>query len=247
MQQHYEQYTAEDHEVWSILFERQRDNLLDKACKAYLNCLEELSGVLHSRAIPNFRELDASLMARTGWSIEVVPGLIPASDFFALLSWRRFCSSTWLRSRAMLDYLEEPDMFHDIFGHVPLLAHPGYADFMQELGKLGVKHQHDPQGLQQLENLYWFTVEFGLVSGTKGPEIYGAGIASSFGESKLIYTDKVEIVDFDLERILDNGFVKSEMQGRYYALPKLEALFDILEEVDRCLSAKRKPRPASMR
>jgi len=105
-----------------------------------------------------------------------------------------------------MDYLEEPDMFHDIFGHVPLLAHPGYADFMQELGKLGVKHQHDPQRLQQLENLYWFTVEFGLICGANGPEIYGAGIASSFGESRLIYTDEVEILDFDLERILDNGF-----------------------------------------
>ncbi len=130
MNQHYEHYTKADQEVWKLLFTRQAENLANKACREYLRALEVLEPVLNANAIPRFPELDSVLMRTTGWTIEVVPGHIPVNDFFDLLARRRFPSSTWLRNKEQLDYLEEPDMFHDIFGHIPLLVDPSYADFM---------------------------------------------------------------------------------------------------------------------
>ena len=122
MKQHYDNYSETDHNVWQTLFERQTNNLQDKACQDYLDCLQILSPVLHANRIPDFDELDEVLGNQTGWTIEVVPGHIPVRDFFALLAQKKFPSSTWLRSMDQLDYLEEPDMFHDIYGHIPLLA-----------------------------------------------------------------------------------------------------------------------------
>ena len=134
MIQQYDKYKQEDHEVWKILFERQVENLQDKASSMYIDCIKNMSSVLNAKQIPDFRKLDDFLLAKTGWSIEVVKGLIPVDDFFELLSNKRFPSSTWLRSRAQLDYLEEPDMFHDIFGHVPLLINEEYSALMHQIG-----------------------------------------------------------------------------------------------------------------
>jgi phenylalanine-4-hydroxylase len=143
MIQQYDKYKQEDHAVWKILFDRQVDNLQDKASSMYMNSLNTMSTVLNAKQIPDFRRLDDFLLAKTGWSIEVVKGLIPVDDFFELLSNKRFPSSTWLRSRAQLDYLEEPDMFHDIFGHVPLLINEEYSDLMHQIGKLSKTRKYD--------------------------------------------------------------------------------------------------------
>ena len=163
MKQIFENYTNEDHEVWKILFERQKENLNDKACSEYLVALEEMKEVLHPNSIPRFTDLNSWFAQRTGWEIHCVPGLIPVDEFFELLAQKKFCSSTWLRLKSQLDYLEEPDMFHDIFGHVPLLSLPMYSKFMHEFGKLGVAHKDNPEIQIYLQRLYWFTIEFGLI------------------------------------------------------------------------------------
>jgi len=163
MKQEYKLYKEEDQLVWKMLFERQVENLQDKSCKAYLSCLEIIKGVLNSKQIPDFKRMNAKLTESTGWSIEVVPGLIPVEDFFRLLAQRKFSASTWVRKMDQLDYLEEPDMFHDVFGHIPLLAEPKFAQFMKDFGDLGVEFIDDEEVVIQLQRLYWFTIEFGLI------------------------------------------------------------------------------------
>lgn len=163
MKQQFENYTKEDFLVWKTLFERQEENLEDKSCKEYLDCLEAMGEVLNADAIPNFDELNNVLKSKTGWTVEVVPGLIPVDEFFVLLSQQKFCSSTWLRKMKQLDYLEEPDMFHDIFGHIPLFMDKQFADFAKKMGDLGVKYAHNEEILIQLQRIYWFTIEFGVV------------------------------------------------------------------------------------
>ena len=236
MKQHYDNYTSENHEIWGLLFDRQLENLQDKACQDYLNCIDTLQDVHHGRAIPNFRELDSKLWATTGWTIEVVKGLIPVKEFFELLSRRRFCSSTWIRRRDQLDYLEEPDMFHDIFGHIPLLANPTYANFMQKFGEIGMKHSHNPQAVIKLERLYWFTIEFGLLWENDQTRIYGAGIMSSYGESKQIFETDMTVHPFNIEAILNKSFRKDVMQTEYFAIESFEQLFESLGKAEEVLA-----------
>ncbi len=233
MKQLYDNYTAEDHAIWKILFDRQVKNLQEKACPEYLDSLAELYPNMNNNEVADFRKVVKSL-AKNGWEIEVVKGLIPVEDFFQLLAQKRFCSSTWLRSREQLDYLEEPDMFHDTFGHIPLLMNPTYASFMEEFGKLGVRYLHDEGALTALQRLYWFTIEFGLMKGDEKPWIYGAGVLSSFGEVNHIYENPdVEVLDYNVEQICHNHFVNSEIQMRYYAIDSFDQLFDSLKEMER--------------
>lgn len=236
MHQKYEQYSAEHQLVWQLLFARQAANLTDKVSPAYLDSLYAMSDVLNEKAIPSIEKLNEALNHRNGWRIIVVPGLIPVNDFFALLAQRRFCSSTWLRQLSQLDYLEEPDMFHDIFGHVPLLWDPGYAQFMQQVGLLGVKYAQHPEAVAMLERLYWFTIEFGLVaSHEQAPLIYGAGIISSFGETNSIFTTSANIEPFVLQDVLHHPFEKDHLQNVYYLIPSLEELYGILPAVEKML------------
>lgn len=232
MIQEYHKYTPEDFEVWKLLFERQEKNLQDKACKSYLNSLNELSEVLKADEVPNFNELNKVLSAKNGWSIEVVPGLIPVEDFFELLEQKKFCSSTWLRSKTQLDYLEEPDMFHDIFGHIPLLMDESYSNFAQKLGEVGVKNINNKEVVLQLQRLYWFTIEFGLKKGTDKTEIYGAGIMSSFGESNYIYETNTEIIPFNFSSVINRPFKTDEIQSLYYEIESYDELYNTLNEFD---------------
>jgi phenylalanine-4-hydroxylase len=231
--QHHDRYTAADHQVWNILFERQKTNLQDKAHPRYLACLSDLGEVLNGDGIPQFDHLSDTLEARTGWRIEVVPGLIPVPDFLDMLAAKRFPSSTWLRRMDQLDYLEEPDMFHDIFGHVPLLADTRYADLMHRIGLLGQRLGHTDLVLEGIERLYWFTIEFGLTQHNDQTRIYGAGILSSFGETNAIFAPDAELHQqpFVSDRVLDQPFRKDELQQQYYILDRWEELF----ETDRCL------------
>ncbi len=235
MQQHHEKYLPTDHETWQILFERQVLNLQDKACSQYLGSLAQLAPELGALEIPRFEELDRRLKAATGWEIEVVPGLIPVAEFFDLLSQRRFCSSTWVRKRSQLDYLEEPDMFHDIFGHVPLLIDPVYAGFMERFGAIGKRFAGNLQAEAQLERLYWFTIEFGLLIEGSKPTIFGAGILSSYGESKQIFNSGIGILPFDIEAVLGHAFRKEVMQTEYYALESIAQLAESLDRVEQNL------------
>ena len=225
MKQLYEIYTDEDLVVWSTLFNRQLDNLNNKASKDYLFALEEMRSVLNADKLPNFEEINGWFSSKTGWQIECVPGLIPVDQFFELLAEKKFPSSTWLRSMEKLDYLEEPDMFHDVFGHVPLLSNFEYSEFIHQFGKLGKSFISNQEKLLQLQRLYWFTIEFGLImEGTK-LRIYGAGILSSFGESNSsLYSNEIERLDFDLMTILDTNFCTSEMQTNYFIIDSLMSL-----------------------
>ncbi|TVR18222.1 MAG: phenylalanine 4-monooxygenase [Balneolaceae bacterium] len=235
MTQDYSKYTDEDRNVWKTLFERQQKNLPGKAHPEYLKCLNQLSDVLHPGKIINFNELNECLMAENGWSVVVVPGLIPVDDFFKLLSEKKFCSSTWLRKMDQLDYLEEPDMFHDIFGHIPLLMNSNYARFVEEFGKLGVEYGHNKTIEKQLQRLYWFTVEFGLIRQNQDTQIYGAGIISSAGETDHIFEDDIEVLPYDVEKVVNNDFITSEIQTRYYEIETFEQLFNSVVKLQQSL------------
>lgn len=231
LSQDYSKYTSEDTKVWSTLFNRQLKNLPGKAHPEYLRCLEELKDVLNPNFIPDFDKLNEKLKAENGWSIVVVPGLIPVDQFFKLLSEKKFCSSTWLRRMDQLDYLEEPDMFHDIFGHIPLLMNKNYAEFVQQFGQLGVEFGHNKVIEKQLQRLYWFTIEFGLIKQNDETRIYGAGIISSSGESNHIFEDDITVSDYDVEKVLNNDFITSEIQTQYYEIESFEQLFLSVKEL----------------
>ena len=237
MKQQFEKYTAEDFKVWETLFSRQLENLKDKSAAKYLTCLNSMSSVLYPDSIPRFDDLNSVLEENTGWTLEVVPGLIPVKDFFELLSQKKFCSSTWLRSMDQLDYLEEPDMFHDIFGHIPLFMDQEYADFAEKIGKLGVMYQNSEEILTELQRIYWFTIEFGLIHGVK-TEIYGAGIMSSFGETNLIYGGENEILPFNLDEIISTDFCNSEIQTKYFILDTFQGLYDAIDLYEVSLSQR---------
>jgi phenylalanine-4-hydroxylase len=230
MKQQFENYTTEDFKVWKTLFERQVDNLRGKSCENYLMCLNDLESVLNSESIPRFEELTKLLKNKTGWEIEVVPGLIPVEDFFELLSNKKFCSSTWLRTMAQLDYLEEPDMFHDIFGHIPLFMNKEYADFAQKMGEIGVKYKHSEKILVELQRIYWFTIEFGLIKSENMHQIYGAGIISSFGETNIINSEGTDIRSFSLNEIINADFCNSEIQTKYYSIESFDQLYQSFDE-----------------
>ena len=225
MKQHFNNYTPEDFDVWKVLFERQQLNLKTKACKEYLDALDDMQEVLHSESIANFSEVNPWLEKRTGWTIHTVPGLIPVDEFFQLLANKKFCSSTWLRTKQQLDYLEEPDMFHDTFGHIPLLSNEVFSDFMHEFGKLGVSVMHSEEKLLMLQRLYWFTIEFGLIN-QNGLKIYGAGIVSSYGESNLALGNEVEKITFDIEQVLQENFRTDIVQNKYFVIESFEELFE---------------------
>ena len=225
MKQEYKLYKEEDQLVWKTLFDRQVENLQDKSCTAYLSCLEIMKGVLNSKQIPDFNLLNSKLTGSTGWSIEVVPGLIPVEDFFRLLAQRKFSASTWVRKIDQLDYLEEPDMFHDIFGHTPLLADPKFAQFMKDFGDLGVEFIDDDEVVVQLQRLYWFTIEFGLIY-ENGPKVYGAGICSSFGETIHSLSANVEVVPFSLGQVINTEFKTDVVQTLYFELESFDQLFE---------------------
>lgn len=225
MTQEFEKYTRQDLKVWKTLFERQKENLSEKACPEYLEALQKMEEVLNPDEIPRFTKMNLWFADHTDWQIEVVPGLIPVEDFFRLLSQKKFPSSTWLRSIEQMDYLEEPDMFHDIFGHVPLLSNPVFSDFMENFGKVGCSVLDDPERVLELQRLYWFTIEFGLI-GSKNPKIYGAGILSSFEETiRSVEHKEVKRKHFDLQEIRNKMFFTDRVQDTYFTIADFEELF----------------------
>jgi phenylalanine-4-hydroxylase len=225
MKQEFEKYTQEDRDVWKILFERQIKNLQGKSSDHYLNALDSMKEVLNADSMPNFKDITTWFESSTGWEIYCVPGLIPVDEFFILLSEKKFPSSTWLRSMEKLDYLEEPDMFHDVFGHIPLLCNPIFSNFIHEFGKLGKSLIHDEEKLLMLQRLYWFTIEFGLIQ-EQEVKIYGAGIMSSFGEAISSLKPETEKKKFVLEEVLNMEFITTEMQSFYFVIDSLEELFE---------------------
>ena len=231
--QRYDSYTATDYRIWRLLAQRQMEALQPVAAAEYLHCLRELYPILSPEHPPRFSDLNRALRGAHGWSIEVVKGFLPVDEFFELLSRRRFCSSTWLRKEHQLDYLEEPDMFHDIFGHIPLYLNQDYADFAQKLGALGVRYAADEEKITQLQRLYWFTIEFGVIRQDADVKVYGAGICSSPQETRHVFENQeVEILDFDLDRVMAQDFVIDKVQMRYFAIDSFASLYAAVDELE---------------
>lgn len=233
MVQEYDNYKAEDHKVWQTLFERQVDYIPGKVTDIYTESLQEMYPAMQPNRIPRFSELDKVLEKHTGWNMHVVPGLIPVDQFFDLMNRKRFVSSTWLRRMDQLDYLEEPDMFHDVFGHVPLLMNQTFSDFIQRYTDLAMKHLDNRNVLAGMERVYWFTIEFGLMhEQDRNNMIYGAGIISSYGETKHVHYDDIEIRDFDIKRIFQTPFKTDDIQSFYYSVKDFDTLYHSIEELE---------------
>lgn len=223
--QGWEQYTAQEHGVWKTLFERQSRLMAGRACDSFVQGMAQLP--IGADQIPDFRRLSDTLMARTGWQIVAVPGLVPDEVFFEHLANRRFPAGNFIRKPHELDYLEEPDVFHDVFGHVPLLMHPVMADYIQAYGVGGLRAQKLGV-LDKLARVYWYTVEFGLVQQSDGLKIYGAGIASSATESVFALDDaSPNRVHFDLERVMRTRYRIDDFQETYFVLDNLADLLEL--------------------
>ncbi len=220
--QDYARYTADDQWVWRTLFERQLQLLPAVASRRFLDGLPRVK--FQAGRIPAFAATNPLLDRATGWSLVAVPGIVDDRTFFALLAARRFPATTWLRTPAQLDYLEEPDMFHDVFAHVPLLTDPFFAEFLQALGTLALRHLDDPDAVELLSRLYWFTVEFGLITEDGALRIYGAGILSSAGETRFCLGEGPARRPFDVAHILATPYAKDRMQDVYFVIDSYEQL-----------------------
>lgn len=218
------QFTDEEHDIWCTLYKRQLEVLPGRAISLFMDSLSTL-GIRQER-IPGFEEVNEILMKRTGWQVVPVPGLIPDAPFLELLANRRFPVGNFIRTREQLNYIQEPDVFHDLFGHVPLLADPVFADYMEAFGRGGVKAAA-AGAVDKLSRLYWYTVEFGLIREPAGLRIYGAGILSSPTESVFCLEDpSPHRIDFDLRRLLQTEFQIDDFQDNYFIIDSFKQLFD---------------------
>ena len=223
--QGWENYTAEDHGVWKTLFERQTALLPGRACDEFVHGMTDLPMGAHE--IPDFRRLSDALMERTGWQVVAVPGLVPDEVFFEHLAHRRFPAGQFIRKPHQLDYLQEPDVFHDVFGHVPLLMNPVIADYIQAYGQGGLRALQLGK-LPCLARVYWYTVEFGLVRQPEGLRIYGAGIASSRAETVFSIDDpSPNRIGFELERVMRTLYRIDDFQETYFVLDSLDELLGL--------------------
>ena len=218
-------YTPQEHAVWKTLFERQTELLPGRACDEFVAGMRDLP--MGAEQIPDFHQLNQVLMQRTGWQVVAVPGLVPDEVFFEHLANRRFPSGNFIRKPHQLDYLEEPDVFHDVFGHVPMLMNPALADYMQAYGQGGLRAQGMGK-LAQLARVYWYTVEFGLVMQQGGLRIYGAGIASSATESVFALDNaSPNRIAFELPRVLRTRYVIDDFQRSYFVIKNLDELLEL--------------------
>ncbi len=228
--QYYERYTEEDHAVWRDLLARQMDILKGRACEEFIDALSHFE--FPKDRIPRFEELNAVLEKVTGWKIVAVPGLIPSKDFFTHFTKKQFPVTHWIRPRAKFDYIVEPDLFHDLFGHVPLLVNPVFSNYMVEYGKGALRamqlggEKHGGDYLKMLTTLYWFTVEFGLIQNKDGIRIYGAGIVSSKGESiYCLESPEANRIRFNLKRVMKTEYEIDKFQPTYFVIDSFEQLF----------------------
>ena len=239
MTQNYEAYKEEDFKVWRLLFERQMKQLPGMASDEYLEALKKVG--FSADRIPNFKELNVILKEATGWQVEVVKGLIPNREFYTLLRDKKFPASTWLRRLDQLDYLQEPDMFHDVFGHTPLLINQFFSDFLEEFSKMGLRYVNNDMALEMLARIYWYTVEFGLFRNEKeGLKIYGAGILSSSGESEYSVGSIPEHAPYDPYEIVRTPYIIDRYQAKYFVIESYEQLFKSIPDIDKAIEQELK-------
>jgi phenylalanine-4-hydroxylase len=228
--QRWPEYTAAEHGIWNLLFERQIDQLQERVVPAFNKGIKALG--LAADGIPRFETLNKRLKRLTGWAVFPVPGIVPEEIFFHHLARRQFVAGRFIRTAEQLDYLEEPDVFHDVFGHVPLLADPAYANYMQAYGEAGVRAQQGP-ALAQLARLYWYTVEFGLMRDQKRLRIFGAGIVSSNGESEYALDSAEPLrIGFDVRRTMRTEYLIDSFQKNYFVIDSFADLVRLTAEAD---------------
>jgi len=227
IEQEWERYTPAEHDIWRTLFERQARLLPGRAADEYVAGLEGFG--MAADGIPDFRRLNDVVEPVTGWRIVAVPGLVPDDVFFDHLANKRFPSTCFIRTPEELDYIQEPDVFHDVFGHVPLLLNPVFADFMQAYGRAGLAAL-GAGALHRLARLYWYTVEFGLIATADGLRIYGAGIVSSPAETVFsLESPSPNRVGFDLERLMRTDYRIDDFQETYFVIDDYATLFAALD------------------
>ena len=235
LRQQYENYSTEDQQVWNILFERQIVNLPQASTKEYLKGIERIS--FAADAIPNFEITNALLLDMTGWQLAAVPGIVDDATFFRLMANRHFPATTWLRKMEQLDYLEEPDMFHDVFAHVPLLTNQHFVDFLEALSKIALKHIDNPYAIELISRIYWFTIEFGLIREEGEVRIYGAGILSSAGETKFCLSEEPAHFEYDVAKIMHTAYWKDKFQDKYFIIESYEQLYHSISEIEQVLES----------
>ncbi len=228
--QDWSHYTAEEHATWDTLFARQAKLLPGRASNAWLRGLDVLK--LSKPGIPDFEELSERLMKLTGWQVVAVPGLVPDDVFFDHMANRRFVAGNFIRRPDQLDYLQEPDVFHDVFGHVPMLADPVFADYLEAYGR-GGQRALGLDALKYLGRLYWYTVEFGLIAEPEGLRIYGSGIVSSYAESRFALDDpSPNRIMLDLARVMRTEYRIDDFQQNYFVIPSFDELLRLTVETD---------------
>jgi phenylalanine-4-hydroxylase len=225
IQQHWADYAPDQHAIWCELVSRRMQQLEEHACAEYLEGFQQIG--LQPEAIPDLSAVTRRLQPRTGWQSTPVSGFLPSGAFFEMLSARKFPTTTWIRSRQDMEYTPEPDIFHDVFGHVPMHAHPVFADFLEHYGKVCASLT-DPEDLERMGRLFWFTVEFGVIRQRGKVKVYGSGLISSHGEcSHVVAQDQaVEIRDFDLTAVLGHRISTSEMQPVLYAVDSFDQIYE---------------------
>jgi len=228
--QGWDRYTEEEHATWDMLFARQAKLLPGRASDAWVRGLDVLN--LSRPGIPDFEELSDKLEKLTGWRVVAVPGLVPDDVFFDHMANRRFVAGNFIRRPDQLDYLQEPDVFHDVFGHVPMLADPVFADYLAAYGR-GGQRALGLDALKYLGRLYWYTVEFGLIREPEGMRIYGSGIVSSYSESRFALDDpSPNRITLDLARVMRTEYRIDDFQQNYFVVPSFDELLRLTVETD---------------
>jgi phenylalanine-4-hydroxylase len=238
IEQSYERYSEEQHATWTELVHRRAPQIERFACQEYLEGARIIG--IDAARLPSLQRITERLKPRTGWSTTAVGGFLPAPAFFEMLANREFPSTTWLRDPSSLEYTPEPDIFHDVFGHVPMHAHPVFAEFLERYGRLSAA-TNDPEVLEQLGRLFWYTVEFGLVRQRGELKMFGSGIISSHGESTAILEGKCEVKRFDLETVLQTTVKVDEIHKVLYAIESFDEMYDALLTAEaQLIGAKRR-------
>jgi phenylalanine-4-hydroxylase len=234
IEQTWADYTPEQHAIWAELVSRRMPQLREHACQEYLDGFRQIG--LQEDKLPNLSEVSALLQPRTGWQSTPVSGFLPPDAFFEMLAARMFPTTTWLRSRDSMEYTPEPDIFHDVFGHVPMHAHPVFADFLQQYGRVCASLMHDKEKLEKMGRLFWFTVEFGVIRQGGKVKLYGSGLISSHGEGTHVIEGKPEIRDFDLDLVLEQKFLVSEEQKVLYAVESFDQIYEAAQQAEKRLA-----------
>ncbi|GAB4026993.1 phenylalanine 4-monooxygenase [Spirosoma koreense] len=235
MNQTYSRYTTDDQAVWQLLFERQMAQLPGKASQAYLDGIRATG--FEADRIPDFeRDLNPRLRQLTGWRVCAVEGLIPNRAFFELMANRNFPATTWLRRRDQLDYLPEPDMFHDTFGHVPMLSNQAFCDFLAALSQIALRHIDSEDAIAMISRLYWYTVEFGLIREQGQLRIYGGGILSSVGETTYsLFSQEPKRLPYSVETLLRTPYIIDHFQEQYFVIDSYEQLYESIPRIEATL------------